>query len=147
MKSKLDHFKTKQVRIVDSYLMDACDSFSEYEWICRCLYATFSINKCHSLEPLSVWITFSFVWICFSNYVYCSDGLSERSAGSSCTQDPADQCVANASCANNETCTCDNGFYQDGGVCAASKCEWNFRTCFSLCLASFPLLDHNVGEK
>ena len=33
-------------------------------------------------------------------------GLSERSAGSSCTQDPADQRVANASCTNNETCTC-----------------------------------------
>ena len=45
------------------------------------------------------------------------DDLSEKSAGSSCTQDPADQCVANASCAN-KTCTC-----QDGGVCPASKCE------------------------
>ena len=55
--------------------------------------------------------------------ITCLDGLSEKSAGSSCTQDPADQCVANASCANNETCTCDDGFYQDVGVCPASKCE------------------------
>ena len=53
----------------------------------------------------------------------CVNGLSERSAGSSCTQDPADQCVANASCANNETCTCEDGFYQDSAVCTASKCE------------------------
>ena len=51
------------------------------------------------------------------------DGLSEISAGSNCTQDPADQCVANASCANNEMCTCEDGFYQDGGVCTTSKCE------------------------
>ena len=51
------------------------------------------------------------------------DGLSEKSAGSNCTQDPADQCVANASCANNKTCTCEDRFYQDGGVCTASKCE------------------------
>ena len=50
-------------------------------------------------------------------------GLSEKSAGSSCTQDPADQCVASASCANNKTCTCEDGFYQDGGACLASKCE------------------------
>ena len=53
----------------------------------------------------------------------CVNGLSERSASSSCTQDPADQCVANASCANNETCTCEDGFYQDSAVCTASKCE------------------------
>ena len=51
------------------------------------------------------------------------DGLLEISAGSSCTQDPADQCVANASCTNNEMCTCEDRFYQDGGVCPASKCE------------------------
>ena len=51
------------------------------------------------------------------------DGLSEKSAGSNCTHDPADQCVANASCANNKTCFCDDGFYQDGGGCTASKCE------------------------
>ena len=51
------------------------------------------------------------------------DGLSEISAGSNCTHDPADQCVANASCANNETCTCEDGFYQNGTVCTARKCE------------------------
>ena len=51
------------------------------------------------------------------------DGLLEISAGSSCTQDPADQCVANASCADNDRCICQDGFYQDGGVCTASKCE------------------------
>ena len=38
--------------------------------------------------------------------ITCLDGLLEKSAGSNCTQDPADQCVANGSCANNETCTC-----------------------------------------
>ena len=51
------------------------------------------------------------------------DDLSEKSAGSNCTQDPADQCVANASCSNNKTCTCEDGFYQDDGVCPANKCE------------------------
>ena len=49
-------------------------------------------------------------------------GLSEKSAGSSCTLDPRDQCVANASC-RNKTCSCQDGYYEDGGVCTASKCE------------------------